>query len=147
MSARRSVFPLAAPAFDPGVITVTLRAKKLLAKRGRPTPGELLDRFVRFDWPDEDGDAFGWSMQAAREGKEFWATWQLGKRHDTASQIMIVCRAGKFTAIETGYEYMHRLDPKHYGPEDELPVKTWGKGTYTAPPSEIVKAAGTEATS
>lgn len=142
MSAVR-VFPLAAPAFDPGKVTVTLRAKKFLAKKGRPTPGELLDRFVRFDWPNEDGDAFGQSMEAARGGKEFWASYQFGRRLDTASQIMIVCRAGKATSIETGYEHMHRLDPKHYGPEDELPEETWGKGRYTAPPVEIVKAAGT----
>lgn len=142
MSAAR-VFPLAAPAFDPGKVTVTLRAKERLAKKGL-TPGEMLDRFLRFDWPDEDGDAFGQSMQAAREGKEFWATWQLGKALATASQIVIVCRAGKFTAIETGYEYMHRLDSTHYGPEDELPEETWGKGRYTAPRAEIVKVAGTK---
>lgn len=143
MSTGRGVFPLAAPAFDAGKVTVTLRAKERLARKGL-TPGELLDRFLRFDWPDTSAEDFGWSMEAARQGKEFWAFWQLGRKKSATAELAIVCKAGKFTAIETGSEYMHRLDPKHYGPEDELPAETWGKGRYTAPPCEIVKAAGTE---
>jgi hypothetical protein len=51
---------------------------------------------------------------------------------------------GKTTIIETGSEYIHEQDPKHFGPGGEWPKKVWGKGVYTAPQVEIVKVAGTE---
>lgn len=146
VSARRSVFPLAAPLFDVGEVTITKRAKALLKKQG-VTVHELLDRFRRLDWPEEDGsgEGFGQNVDALKKGKVVIVTWTFGAPLQASrSHVQVECTPGKTTIIGTEAEYLHRADPKHYGPGGEWPKKTWGKGRYTAPPAEIVKTAGAE---
>jgi hypothetical protein len=143
VSARRSVFPLAAPLFDVGEVTITKRAKALLKKQGVTVHG-LLDRFRRLDWP-EDEELFGQNVAALREGREVQVSWTFGAPRAVAwEHVSVECLLGKATIIETASEYIYRLDPKCFGPKGELSGKVWGKGVYTAPPIEIVKVAGTE---
>jgi hypothetical protein len=140
VSAARKVFPLAAPLFDVGEVTITKRAKALLEKQS-VTVDELLDRFRRLDWP-EDEELFGQNVAALRGGREIQISWTFGTPVTaTGKHVSIECIAGKATKIETAWEYCHRLDPKCFGPKGEWPKEVWGKGVYTAPPSEIVKAA------
>lgn len=109
MSAAR-IFPLAAPLFDVGTVTITKKAKALL-ERQCLTVDELLDRFRRCDWP-EDGWLFGQNMEALREGREIEVTWTFDAPLTASEkQINVECIAGKFTKIETGWEYCHRPDP------------------------------------
>lgn len=138
------VFPLAAPLFDVGEVRITKKAKAILEKQG-VTVHEILDRFRRLDWPDVSGEVFGQEMENLREGKEVQASWTFGAPLTaSARHLFIDCAPGKTTIIETGSEYIHELDPKCCGPDGEWPKRVWGKGVYTAPPVEIVKAAGTE---
>lgn len=140
MSARRRVFPLATPIFDLGKVTITKRAKARLREEGVEVLG-FLDRFHRIDWPDATKDEFGDAMADLRKGTPFSVSWTFGAPMETEKHVTVYYSAGKSTSIETGYEMLHRMDPKHYGPEDEWPKKVWGKGVYTAPPAEVVKPA------
>lgn len=146
MSARRKVFPLAAPLFDVGAVTITKKAKALLKAQGM-TVNELLDRFRRLDWPiDSDGgEGFGANVAALREGETLFVGWSFGAPIlATGRRLQVECLPGKTTIIETESECLYRGDPKHYGPKSELPKKTWGKGIYTPLPVERVTFADTE---
>ncbi|GEM_PF-3494917 len=137
MSAAR-IFPLASPIFVPREARLTLRAKALLAQSGQPAY-ELFDRFLRLDWSDKR--EFEEGMGDLRSGRRFFVTMTKG----TEPPVGVTCEPRKrAVTIETEAEYLHRLEPKRYGPDGEWPGKMFGKGRYTAPPCEVVKAAKTE---
>jgi hypothetical protein len=136
---RRGPFPLKTPLFDLGKVTITKRAKKRLEKEGIDVHA-FLDCFHRMDWPDATADEFGEAMADLREGNPFSVSWDFGARMETQKHVTVFYTPGKSTSIETGYETLHRMQPKEYGPEGEWPKKVWGKGVYTEPPAEMVKA-------
>ena len=134
----KTIFPLAFPLFDVGTVTITKNAEALLKKNGL-TSAEVVDRVQRVDWPAENDERFGEEMAALKDGNEVYITFRFGAPLTAAEMhVSVECAPGRSTTIETGREHIHRIDPEHFGPRGELPKKTWGKGTYTAPPVEVV---------